>query len=263
MSSGIVSITPQQFRALVEDKLDGAGPCRVSDALPAAEIAATAVVPNARVLMAELDGGARLTARGNLSRALVKVVMDRTRWPDIDANDYRRVSKVINEDDFAPALYLHAILKLAGLARVERGVLKLTKKGRSLLAEEATGSLQALLFRTTFARYNLAYLDRYDLPEFFAPQISLILYLIGRFCDDWRAAGSLMRSVALPSDAAKQARYPEMVDSAFGVRVLRYLEWFGLIEHKDAAANDDWRRRWLYRKTPLYDRMLSFSVAKA
>jgi hypothetical protein len=101
------------------------------------------------------------------------------------------MNKVVNASDYTPGLYLHAVLKLGGLARTEKGFLKLTKEGKALLPEEAAGKLQAVLLRTTFTRYNPAFLDRYPMKEIFSWQISLILYLIGEFNDDWRPADAL------------------------------------------------------------------------
>ncbi len=141
----------------------------------------------------------------------------------------------------------------------KRGILKLTRKGQTLLPEDQAGRLQAALFRTTFAKYNPAYLDRFDMLEVFAPQISLILYLIGQFCTDWREAGALMRSVVFPTRELTEPKYPDLPVFAFEARVLEYLCWFGLMEKAKPAANDDWRQPRLYRKTALYERMLRFA----
>lgn len=261
MSSGIVKLTEQQASALIHDDLDGAGPSLLNEALTIGDLTATSVVPNARILMAELDGaGAKLTAKGNLNRKLVESLVDRFQWDGYDAAYVRDMNKVVNEDDYVPALYLHAVLKLGGLARTEKGFLKLTKKGKALLAEEAAGKLQAALLRTTFTRYNPAFLDRYDMQEIFSWQISLILYLIGQFADDWRPADALMRSATIPCEEAADPGFPDRPYRAFEARVLRYLRWFGLVEEKQAVANDDWRQPKLYRKTALYDRMLTFRV---
>ena len=116
------------------------------------------------------------------------------------------------------------------------------------------------MFRTTFAKYNPAYLDRFDMPEVFAPQISLIFYLIGQFCIDWRETGALMRSVTFPTKGLAEPKYPKLPITAFDTRVLRYLCWFGLLEKARPAANDDWGQPRLYRKTVLYERMLQFAV---
>jgi hypothetical protein len=262
MTAGIVELTQQQFRAFVLDRLDGNGPCRVGEDLAFAALADTSVVPNARLFMAALNGsGARLTEKGNLNRKFVEMLLDRLRWQGSHAAEIRAVCKVVNEHDFAPAMYLHAIFRLAGLVRREKGLLKLTKKGLSLLPQERAGRLQALLFRATFAQYNLAYLDGFGMPEAFAPQISLILYLIGQFCTDWREAGALMRSVTLPTKELTEPRYPDLPITAFEARVLEYLCWFGLMEKARPAANDDWRQPRLYRKTTLYDRMLRFGAS--
>jgi hypothetical protein len=200
-----------------------------------------------------------LTAGGYLNRKFVQMLMECLRWPGHNAAEIRSVSRTINERDFTPAMYLRAVLKLAGLVRSEKGLLKLTEKGRTLLPEEAAGRLQAALFRTTFAKYNPAYIDRFDIPEVFAPQISLILYLIGQFCTDWREPGALMRSVTFPVKELSEPKYPKLPVLAFETRVVRYLCWFGLMEETRPGANDEWRQPSLYRKTALYDRMLQFA----
>jgi hypothetical protein len=260
MTSGIVKLTEQQFYAFVEDKLDGVGPCRVQEDLALAVLAGTAVLPNARIFMTALDGGgAKLTARGNLNRKFVELLLDRLQWQGCDAAEVRSVCNTVNEHDFTPAMYLHTVLRLAGLVRSEKGLLKLTRKGRTLLLEEQAGRLQAVLFRTNFTRYNPAYLDGFDMPEVFAPQISLILYLIGQFCTDWREAGALMRSVTFRTKELTEPKYPDLPAAAFEARVLRYLCWFGLMEKAHPAANDDWRQPRIYRKTALYEQTLRFA----
>ena len=259
MSAGIIKLTEQQFFAFVDDRLDGAGPCRVQEDLPFAALADTTSLPNARLFMMALgEGGTKLTARGHLNRKFVELLLDRLQWQGCDAAEIRSVCKTVNEQDFVPAMYLHAVFRLARLVRSEKGLLEPTRMGRVLLAEEQAGRLQAVLFRTTFAKYNPGYLDGFNMPEVFAPQISLILYLIGQFCTDWREAGPLMRSVTFRTKELTEPKYPNLPVAAFEARVLRYLCWFGLMEKGRSAANDDWRQPRLYRKTALYDRMLRF-----
>ncbi len=260
MTAGVIKLTKQQFFAFLEDRLDGTGPCQVQENLPFAALAGTTALPNARLFMMALeDSGAKLTARGNLNRKFVEILLDRLQWQGCDAAEIRSACNTINEQDFTPAMYLHAVFRLAGLVRSEKGLLKLTRKGRMLLPKEQAGRLQGVLFRATFARYNPAYLDRFNMPEVFAPQISLILYLIGQFCTDWRAAGALMRSVTFPTKELTEPKYPDLPVIAFEARVLRYLCWFGLLEEAHPAANDDWRQARLYRKTALYGQMLQFA----
>jgi hypothetical protein len=116
MTAGIVKLTKQKFFAFVEDRLDGAGPCRVQEDLPFAALADTSVLPNARLFMMMLDdSGKKLKARGNLNRKFVEILLDRFQWQDCDAAEIRSVCKKVNEQDVTPAMYLHAVLRLAGL----------------------------------------------------------------------------------------------------------------------------------------------------
>ena len=48
---------------------------------------------------------------------------------------------------------------------------------------------------------------------------------------------------------------------AMEARILRPLQWFGLLEHReDGTKLRSFARRHLYRKTALFDRFLSFEV---
>src|SRR5262245_42183436 len=157
MTAGIIKLTEQQFYAFMADRLDGKGPSRVQEDLPFPALANTTALPNARRFIEALgDGGATLTARGNLNRTFMETLLDRLQWPGYEAGAIRSVCKIVNQQDFPPAQYLDALFRLAGLARHKKGILELTRKGRMLLTEDEAGRLQALLFRTTFARYNLA-----------------------------------------------------------------------------------------------------------
>jgi hypothetical protein len=255
-----VRLDQNQFQALLGDSLDNTGPCRLNASLPAADIAATTVVPNARILMTDLIDGAKLTAAANLNRRLVESLVDRLHWTGVDPAEVREFYKVINEQDYVPALYLHAILRASGMARKNKNVLKLTKTGKLFLDQNQSGQLQVTLFQATFAKYNLAYLDRFMLPEYFGQQIGLTLYLISLFCTDWRPPEEILQTTTIPYEPDAPPIYPGLPASAFQARVLRYLLWFGLMERTPLIANDNLGRRWRYRKTPLFDRMLSFKV---
>ena len=261
MTAGVVALSRQQVNALLADRLDGAGLITVDESLDWAALMATNVVPGARLLMDQLEQGrGRLTGLGYINRKLVGTLVDQSSWPGEDREMLRSICKVIDEENFPPALYLHAILRVARMARHERGSLKLTRKGKSYLPEDAAGRLQAELFRLTFTRYNLTFLDRIGAPDLFAQQIGLILYLIGQFCTHWMPADELMRSVTLPIEELREPQSLRDAAFAFELRVLRYLCWFGLLEQSRPAANDDWRQPNIYRKAQLYDRALCFAL---
>ena len=255
-----LELSQKQFDALIGDRLDGNGPCEVSRDLPWALLARTATLPGARILMEAAAGGSglKLTPRDNLTRKAVALVFEGLRWPGVDQDAIRSICKVINEQDFSPAAYLHAVLRISRLLRRERDALKLTTKGRALLAEDQAGALQALLLQSTFNGYNLAYLDGFDIPELFAEQIGLILFLIGETCSDWQTADALMHVASVPiMGPPHKMRWLPYV---FAARVLRYLCWFGLLEQIEESSREGPRAPPRFRKTELYDRTLRFTL---
>lgn len=168
MDADVIGISGRRLHAFLEDRLDGRGPCRVQEDLKFSLLAGSSVVPNARLFMAALDGGGtKLTPKANLNRKFVEMLLDRLQWHDCGAAEIRAVCKTINEHDFAPAIYLHAVSRLVGIVRSENGLLKLTKKGFALLrkkrqdccrrsysAPHSAGIIWLILMGSTYATFS-------------------------------------------------------------------------------------------------------------
>ncbi|MEO5337224.1 MAG: hypothetical protein H7841_10065 [Magnetospirillum sp. WYHS-4] len=257
----MIRLTHEQIMTLVECDWLGAGPIRLNSNLTLAELSDAPVLPNARLLLKcmDEDGGVKLTSTGNFGQKFVARMAEEFTWPGYDREMLWRVNKVLNQADFPPLDFLHAIFDLARLGRKSKGMLVLTKKGRSLLPEEAAGRLFVALFVATFKRYNLAYLDRRVVKDHFQAQIGLTLYLMSKVAEEPRTADELAGVIISPLENGTSSIRPGAV---FQWRVLRYLEWFGLMEKAPSAANDDWASPYLYRKMPLYDRFLLFDLGK-
>ncbi len=254
-------LTDEQLYALLTDRLDGTGPCQVQENVPIAALAGSDVLHNARILMAELaNGGGRLTATGNLTRKFVATLMERFRCDPQDLAAIREVCKVVNESDFLPAQYLHALFRIAGLGRKRKATLGLTRLGHELMPEAQAGRLHALLFRTAFARYNRVRRDGDRIAEVLGSQTGLILYLIGRRCANWQSAEDVMYASVLPArELVELLSDSSLPDLEFEFGVLRYLCWFGLMEQRPQPDDAGWDEPSFYRKTGLFDRMLRFT----
>ena len=83
--------------------------------------------------------------------------------------------------------------------------------------------------------------------------------LVERVTVDWSSAPTLMRNTSIPTDAL-HAIPPDHPEFAFLGRVLRYLKWFGLIEQRPEGRLYELEVEAEYRKTPLYDRFISFEL---
>lgn len=238
-----------------------AGPTRVSSTLPLEDLPDVLVLRHARIVLEALgDGdGAKLTATGNLSRRFVREMLDRFDWREYEKEDILRFNKVVNETDFTPLHYLRVLMQVAGLIRKRKGYLKPSRRGRDLLAEDAAGKLMHLLFTTNFDAYNTGYLDRTPIQGWPQEQIGLVLYLLSQATADWSTALSLMQQTTIPTDALHSVP-PDHPEFAFLGRVLRYLQWFGLIRQRPKSRLFELRVEVEYRKIALYDRFLSFEV---
>lgn len=255
---------------LVADPLGEGGPVRVRADLPPAELAGSIILRHARLVLETLqhDGGAKLTAKGNLGRAFVAAMVEQFDWPEHGREEVYRFNKVVNEPDFLPLHFLHPLLREAGLARRFKGKLVIARQGRELLPPNMAGALQARLLTILFSRMNLGFLDGWPSDRFPRNQLGLVLFLLGQTASAWRSPRHLVRSCALP-DGVPLDPPPETPGSRFDaaasifeLRVLRFLFWFGLLERRldPASQPGDVLAERQYRKTPLFDRSLGFAL---
>jgi hypothetical protein len=251
----------QAMRLVNDDRLERA--VRPNADLAADELTASIVLPNARLLLAELmDGGAGLTKLGFFNRRFVMRIGGKLDWPGLDWEQLCRFNKAMNEVDLRPLWFLHGVLKLAGLVYARRGVLHAGKRGRELLPAERAGALQAVLFRAACCDLDLAGLGGVGLGERLQRQLNLILFMIGRLADDWIDSERLLHASVVPDQEILAAMEHVPLYALEGC-ILRPLQWFGLIEIRSLPTESEWRSRREVRKTPLYDRFLAFDPGPA
>lgn len=257
-------LSPRQSGQLVgADWDDPDGPIRINDQLTLAELDGVDMLHNARAFLQALvtADGVKATAKGNLTRKFVAEMLTRFRWPEGYVEGIRIVSKVLNEMDVFPLHILRILLDLGGLIWRAKGVFRATKKGNKLLAEEKAGALYALLFRTHFRKFNLAYLD-------FGPELRLIqdtitfsLFMVAKHAEEWKTAEELASLVLFPGIAEQvpQSEYVDRTALATQARILEPLETLGLLESREAPSEREFAKNYEFRKTDLFDAFLTFS----
>ncbi|MFN3075783.1 MAG: hypothetical protein ABT940_02670 [Alphaproteobacteria bacterium] len=248
------------FARLIREAATEDGTIIIADSLPAAALAESTVLTHARLLLrhAATGRGLKLTQRGNLARTVVATMLDAFRWPGYGPTDPPMFYAVVNEPDFLPLYFLRLTMEEAGLLEPHKGYLRPSALGHLLADEARAGELQALLFRTTFWRLNLAFFDGLPIDPWPQINVNVILWCLSLAASRWEKPSVLMRQCAVP---VMEVLYPswDFPTAAFEHRILRTLSLFGLLEVSvdDAVRPGDHRR---YRKAGLFDRMLSFSV---
>jgi hypothetical protein len=248
------------YNALHEEPAAGNETIRLVPGLAAADLPGSAVVRAARTLLkytAEL-AGLKLTARGNLPRSVVAEMCRVIEWPDYDKEQLFLYNKVINEPDFLPLHFLRVLTQAARLIRVFRGKLILTRLGKTMLAEERYGALQAFLFHIALWRLNLSYFDQVPLESWPQNDAGVVLWSVGAAAHDWMDRETLTRLCTVPVIGVLQSTW-DLGSFAMEARILSPLVWFGLLERRSTPERGPMAPQ-LYRKTPLFDRFLKFAV---
>src|SRR5258708_39773557 len=105
-------------------------------------------------------GGLKLTATGNLSRAVVAEMVKVIGWPGLDKSDLFAFHRVISEPDFLPVHLVRVLLQRTKLLRKQRDKLVPTRLGKKLLSPDQYGALHAILFHIALWHLNLGSFDR-------------------------------------------------------------------------------------------------------
>jgi hypothetical protein len=97
------------FNGLRNEPSVGNRTIRLEPNLTQTDLLGSAIARNAQILLrrAAQTDGLKLTATGNMSRAVVAEMCRTIEWPDYDKEELFRFSKVINETDY---LHLHLFM---------------------------------------------------------------------------------------------------------------------------------------------------------
>jgi hypothetical protein len=232
------------------------GPVQIDWSLSLDDVGDTVVLRHVLLMLERLaeGDGVELTATKNLNRRFVGEMLDAFDWPGYDVDLIRSVSKVVNEPDYPPLHFLRLMLHEAKYARRYGKRLKAAHRAKKLVQNGSGSVILGELLVAAFERLNLGYFDRLPFEDWPQGDIGLVLCCLAMVGDHWQTSDQLVRQCSVPVIGVLETRR-DYTTMAFEDRLLRFLEWFGLVERRGEP-----RRAREYRKTGLFDRMLSFEV---
>ena len=181
---------------------------------------------------AAADPGLKMTATGNLSRGVVADMCDRFSWPEFDKAGAFQFHKVINEPDFLPLYFVRHIAQTGTLLRKHKGHLKISPAGttNAPAAEpaSATGSIvpyHNVAFRPRISRWGL----HHGWPQ---RDAGIILWSLSIASNDWQPRERLSRMCTIPINGVLDQAW-DTASFAMEAQILRPLQWFGLLEHRE------------------------------
>ncbi len=250
------------FNALRRPPSPTAGPIRLAADLADGENQQSAVARNALLLLraAAERPGLKVTATGNLSRGVVAEMCDLFTWPGFDKAEAFRFHKVINEPDFLPLFFVRHVVEAGKLLRRDKGYLRITPAGRRMMELPDQRALQAVLFHLAFWRLDLGYLGRGLHHGWPRRDIGIALWSLSIAATDWQPPERLTLMCTIPINGVMGSTW-DTGSHAMEATVLRPLQWFGLLDYRqDDIPQRRFEKRLFYRKTPLFDRFLSFDA---
>jgi len=223
------------------------------------ETALSGVARNAVELLRYVDAsrGLKFTPNGNMLRAAVADLCKTLEWPDDFVRTTFEISKAVNEADIPPLQFLRLATKEAGLLRRSGGKLIVTKDGHAILGRHRP-DLLSKLFYAAFWDVNLAYFDGAAHPRWPQSHAGIVLWSLARSANNWQTDVQLARLCTVAN--SEIVRMPYLLRSAFLWRVLKPLIQFGLMERRERTKNSIYPADFEYRKSPLFDRLLSFRL---
>ncbi len=263
------NLSPNQVNKLIYSKWEGSdSTVKLNEDIVLYDLQEARFLLNARIFLETLANqqGDTATAKGNLNRKFTKLMFERMHWRPGHKEDTIRYNKVLNEQDVWSLHVVRIICELAGLVRKRKRKFLVTNKARKLLADGKSGELYALLFRTFFRQFNLAYLG--CLPECFGLQATVVysLYRLKSVAASWQSPESLVQVILLPKvreQIQKSVSAHIKLHWFIEARLVRPLEDFGLLECSyDDTVKTLIRRPEKVRKTDLFDRFISFSLER-
>ena len=178
-------LSPHRMFSILNRPFSGECPVTFN---PSVNPAILASIPVIRVCLLIIDAiraenGLKLTPKGNLPRKIVNEIFSLNLYTK--TNSKYLPTKVLNEDEFIPAAYTRALMKLAGLVTIRKNKLLLTKTGREPFDP-------VLLFRSLFTMFETdfhkGYLDGYESGAIGNTGALYVIYLLHRYGHEQREA---------------------------------------------------------------------------
>jgi hypothetical protein len=245
-------LSPHRMSLIMNKPFSDESPIKFNPSVNPALLTSLPVIRVCSLIMETIraENGLKLTPKGNLPRKIVSEIFGLNLFTK--TNSKHLLTKALNEDDFVPAAYTRALMKLAGLVMIRKNKLLLTKAGM--------GSYDpVLLFHKLFIKYETdfhkGYLDGYEsgsIGNIGGPYVIYLLHLYGHEQREasfyaslyFKAFPDLIRSIP-PSP------YTEQEKMAYGCYIYRTFDkglfLFGLVDIEYKGGNYSDRK--MYIKT--------------
>ena len=233
----IGNLTPNQLRKLQHAIWgDPTCPVKFNKNLSLNEVNSSIFFRNTRLFLKtllEYKNEITATAKGNLSRAFVKVIFEKLELDEKERIFIKQYNKVLNETDAGPLHVIKVVCEVGGIIKKRSKRFFVVKKYIDLLSDEKAGELYYQLFYAYFKKFNLGYCDGYPKFESMQRTLNYTLYRLSQVCENYQPIEKLYREILLPKVREEIGQTRSTTGERnwlLEIRIIRHLVKFGLLE---------------------------------
>src|SRR4030042_5746664 len=136
-------LSPEKMYAIDYKQFEPECPVRFHKVINPDIIASSPVMKMFQIVLNAIqeDNGLKLTVKGNLPRKVVNEIFNLNIYKVLKDRDY--FTKTLNELDYYPAAVINSLLKVAGITKISKNKLHLTRNG-STIARDSVQLFQTL-----------------------------------------------------------------------------------------------------------------------
>jgi hypothetical protein len=218
----------------------------------------------AQIVEAVGDKGLKLTVRDNLPRNVVRQIAS-AQMDEQELDEYCGSEKIYKEQDYPDLHITKIVAEFAGLLRLSKGQLTLTRKYHELASRGGMRAIYPVLLRAYVQELNWGY--AHVLPEIDAVQqfFAFTLYLLACYGDRWRSStfyeDKFLNAFPMVINEVEPTEYfsaEEVLRQTYTLRsFVQFGDFMGLVESED--PEHFWiEEQFAVRKTPLLDAVVRF-----
>lgn len=253
-----LQLPPDDFYRLVHFNAPES-PLNLFYAETAADIGNSAIFRNLRVFL-ELVSEGRIVLQqdSTMTSDTLELLVDVLHWPNNDMSGVKDMRRPLDEENICPLDFLKALAISSQLIKVDAASITIMENGHRILEEPPGANIIRMVFEAAFSKVNPRTLTKLAHP-WVHEQAGVIFWGLSLVGNQPRSANELTRYCFVPPKQFFDYRLT-MLPVYMRAVFLNPLIWFGLMETRNVAADQENPDGVLYQNTPLFDKFMHFDT---
>lgn len=229
----------------------------------AADINASAMFSNLRLFLTLIgEGRIVLLSDGTMASDSLDLLLATTDWPNCNVELSRMHRRPLHQENLGPLDFLITLAITCQFVEVTEGRIKVTGAGRRLHENRIDAATVRSVFEATFIKINPRTLTKLAQP-WVHEQAGIVFWCLSMTADVPRTLSELTRYCLVPPRKFLDHNSASILEVYMRSVYLLPLSWLGLMSTTAPQGPLSTVHDLLFRKTPLFDRFMRFTIEPA